>query len=136
MRRWRDNLGHLLRSWLNCVLLREDALAQSAPHTYRTHTHTFTQIEANKLSVTYSMLTCSLWSLHSYSAWFAKSCGLSAHMWTQRGVDFHKEGNSPTFLCCIVHLRFTCVNMCALFRMGLQRVGGWETEEGKLREML
>lgn len=67
MRRWRDNLGHLLRSWLNCVLLREDALAQSAPHTYRKRTHTVTLIQANKLSVTYSMMKYSLWGLHSYT---------------------------------------------------------------------
>lgn len=39
MRRWRDNLGHLFKSWLNCFLPHEAALAQSAPHTYTTRTH-------------------------------------------------------------------------------------------------
>lgn len=64
MRRWRDNLGHLFKSWLNCFLPHEAALAQSAPHTYTTRTNT-SHIHTHTGNQTFRHLqyafVCALW---------------------------------------------------------------------------
>lgn len=89
------------RSWLNCFLPHEAALAQSAPHTHTHMNTTHTRTQATKLSVTYSML-------HARSG-LRRACVHAlqiplTHILVERCCSDTRGENAPYFLCDVLDL--------------------------------